>query len=232
MRLHRTLSLLPLTVFVILLTSLAHADFQTGQDAHNRGDYATALIEWRSLAERGDAEAQYNLGVLYDQGHGVPQDYTQARAWWLKAAEQGDAAAQYNLGLLYNKGQGVPQDYSQARDWWLRAAAQGYAPAQVDFGVLYNKGHGGPRDDLAARDWFLKAAEQGDADAKVKLGFLYHHRGVLQDAVQAHMWMNLAGAQGHVGGVTQRDAVAKKMTSEQLIEAQRLARDWWAQHQK
>jgi TPR repeat protein len=71
MRFPRTLYLIPLTVFAILLTSLAHADFQDGLDAYDRGDYTTALKEWRPLAEEGDALVQYNLGTLYEMGQGV-----------------------------------------------------------------------------------------------------------------------------------------------------------------
>jgi len=164
MRLHRILYLLPLTVFAILLTSLAHADFQAGLDARDRGDYETAFKEWLPLAEQGDADAQTSLGLSYYIGHGVPKDYVQARKWYLKAAEQGYALAQVNLGLLYANGPGVPQDY-----------------------------------------------------------------------VQAHMWFNLAAAQGGKDGVKIREvleALAKKMTPAQIAEAQRLAREWLAQHQK
>ncbi len=110
---------------MLLLTALAHADFQDGLDAYNRGDYETAFKEWHPLAEQGNAQAQYYLGVLYFKGEGVPQDYAQARKWWRKAAAQGHAIAQFNLGLLYNFGLGVPQDYVQAHMWDNLAAAQG-----------------------------------------------------------------------------------------------------------
>ena len=69
------------------------------------------------------AAAQSNLGVMYANGQGVPQDYAEAVKWYRKAAEQGDAAAQYNLGLMYANGQGVPQDYVQAYKWISIAAA-------------------------------------------------------------------------------------------------------------
>jgi TPR repeat protein len=73
----------PLTLMlsIIGLVVPAWADFQAGMDANNRGDYATALREWRPLAEQGDALAQYHLGVLYRKGRGVPQDNVQARHW-------------------------------------------------------------------------------------------------------------------------------------------------------
>ena len=76
-------------------------------------------------AEQGSATAQFNLGVLYDTGKGIPQDYVEARKWYLKAAEQGEASAQNNLGLLYSEGHGIPQDYVTAYAWANIAAAQG-----------------------------------------------------------------------------------------------------------
>ncbi len=69
--------------------------------AFQRGDYATAIRELRPLAEQGVAEAQFNLGIMYNNGHGVPQDYAKAVKWYRKAAEQGYAEAQHNLGFMY-----------------------------------------------------------------------------------------------------------------------------------
>jgi len=65
-------------------------------------------------AGKGDAKAQYNLGVMYDQGQGVEQDHKKAFGWYKKAAEQGVAKAQYNLGVMYDQGQGVPKNYNEA----------------------------------------------------------------------------------------------------------------------
>ncbi len=122
------------------------ADFKAGVAAYNRGDYATALREWRPLAKQGYAEAQSNLGVMYDIGHGVPQDYAEAVKWYRKAAEQGYAEAQHNLGRMYVKGLSVPQDYARAAKWYRKAAEQGVADAQHYLGVMYDKGLGVPQD--------------------------------------------------------------------------------------
>ncbi len=80
-------------------------------------------------AEQGDTDAQFNLGVMYNNGQGVTQDYTQAVSWYRKAAEQGHADAQFNLGVRYAKGQGVTKDYTQAVSWFRKAAEQGHANA-------------------------------------------------------------------------------------------------------
>jgi TPR repeat protein len=99
--------------------------FEDGMAAYHRGDYATALEFWRPLAEQGDANAQRNLGVMYENGQSVPQDYAEALTWYHKAAEQGDAAAQYNLGTMYYNGLGVPQEHILGCMWFDIAAASG-----------------------------------------------------------------------------------------------------------
>ena len=98
----------------LLLTALSAqalaADFQAGLEAYNRGNFAVALREWRSLADQGDARAQFRLGYMYDKGSGVPQDHAEAMRWYRKAAEQGHAKAQYNLGVIqYHLGAQEPE---------------------------------------------------------------------------------------------------------------------------
>ena len=121
-------------ILVLMMTMLLgssgvcwSADFQKGLDAYGKGDYATALKEWRPFAEQGHADAQFNLGVMYRNGRGVPQDDKTAVKWYTLAAEQGDAGAQNNLGKMYDIGRGVPQDYKTAVKWFRLAADQGHA---------------------------------------------------------------------------------------------------------
>jgi uncharacterized protein len=83
-------------------------------------------MDWyRRAADQGLADAQYNLGILYSTGHGVPQDHAEAMKWYRLAADQDVADAQYYVGILYAKGQGVPQDYVQAYKWFELSAARG-----------------------------------------------------------------------------------------------------------
>ena len=81
-------------------------------------------------AEQGNAEAQFNLGVMYNQGDGVPEDHAEAVRWYQMAAEQGYAVAQCILGFMYDQGDGVPEDDAEAVRWYQMAAEQGYAGAQ------------------------------------------------------------------------------------------------------
>ena len=75
---------IPITLILSMVCFVlpAWADYQAGMDAYNRGDFATALREWRPLAEQGDAKAQFSFGLLYENGDGVPRDYTKARQWY------------------------------------------------------------------------------------------------------------------------------------------------------
>ncbi len=95
---------------LIALATPSQADYWDGLVAYWRGDYATALQEFKPLAEQGDARTQFKLGLMYSNGQGVALDFSEAVQWYRKAAEQGDAGAQNNLGLMHSNGQGVPQE--------------------------------------------------------------------------------------------------------------------------
>jgi uncharacterized protein len=120
-----------LTIAVLLgsVGMSASADFQKGLTAYDRGDYATALREWYPLAEQGDADAQYNLGLMYDEGQGVSENDKTAVKWYKLAAEQGNADAQVNLGVMYANGEGVTQDNVYAYMWLNIAASSGHEDA-------------------------------------------------------------------------------------------------------
>jgi TPR repeat protein len=101
-----------------------------GYQSYLKGDYTAAYEEWLPLAELGDAEAQFNLGVLYDEGAGVDRNLATAADWYRKAAEQGFIDAQTNLGILYYHGLGVDRDHAAASYWFQLAADQGDAEAR------------------------------------------------------------------------------------------------------
>ena len=156
-------------VALSLLVSLPSwsADFGKGLAAAERGDYVTALREWRPLAEQGIAQAQFNLGGMYDTGRGVVQDYGQAVKWFHRAAEQGIADAQYNLGNMYYDGRGVAQDYGQAVKWYRRAAEQGFAQAQNKLGLMYGLGDSVVQDYVTAHMWGNIARANGYDSGKL-----------------------------------------------------------------
>ena len=113
----------------------------------------------RARAEQGDAEAQFNLGVIYDDGRGVLEDDVEAVRWYRLAAEQGLAEAQWGLGFKYDSGWGVPEDPAEAVQWYRLAAEQGYDLALPRLGLSYQLGQGVPQDYVQAHMWFnLEAA--------------------------------------------------------------------------
>lgn len=95
-------------------------DFERGAAAHRQGDYQAAVKLWQPLAEKGQVDAQYNLGVMYYSGDGVKQDYVEAAKWLRMAAQQGDKQAQYYMGSMYLNGEGVKQSESEAHKWFTR----------------------------------------------------------------------------------------------------------------
>jgi TPR repeat protein len=189
----------------------------------------------RKQAEAGDANAQFNIGSIYENGSGVRQDYAEAARWYRKAAERGDVRAQYNLGILNQNGWGVPQDYKEALKWYRKAAMQGAVSAQYNLGFMYLNGQGVPQNYAEAAKWYRKAAEQGDVDALRILGLAYYlGKWVPQDFVQSYFWFSLAASRASGEEYKQaseaKDRIAKELTPEKLKEAQRMVREWEKSH--
>jgi len=148
-------------------------------------------------------------------------------------AEQGEAFAQASLGIMYRAGEGIPQDYVEAVKWLRLAADQDHAFAQVALGFLYGTGEGVLENNVVAVTWYRLAADQGEAIAQHNLGVMYQNgEGVPQDYLEAHKWVNLAAARATGDDQKQyaesRNGLAKLMTSAQVAEAQRRAREWQA----
>ena len=113
--------------FLTLNASLLFAQtdrFDAGLAAKERGHYATALRSWLPMAQDGNAEAQNNMGHMYEEGFGVAQNYATAMEWYRQAAASGLAEAEHNIGLLYNNGYGVAQNFIEAVKWFKLAAAK------------------------------------------------------------------------------------------------------------
>jgi TPR repeat protein len=185
------------TILSLAFTPLAAQDFSKGYDAYQAGDYATALQEWTPLAEAGDARAQYNLGVMYDNGQGVLQDYAEAVRLYRLAADQGNARAQTNLGVMYGNGQGVLQDDAEAVRWYRLAADQGNANAQFNLGYTYQNGEGVLQDNVMAHMWFSIASANS---------------------------RRFGGRFSAFAG-TFRDSIAEGMTQQAIEQAQAMARE-------
>jgi len=192
----------------------AGSHYQKGIKNYKPDDAAAAVRELKPLAERGNADAQFNLGSLYYQGWGLPQDYQEAVRWFRKAAEQRHTYAQTTLGTIYAEGvQGViAKDYPQALMWFIFAAAQGDAEAMEFRNTLAAKMTPAqiaeaqkmarefkPEDAYTKMYGELKApAEKGDAEAQLKVGLMhYQGRGAAKDFGEALQWFKKSALQGN-----------------------------------
>ena len=131
----------------------------------------TSFQLYQSKANQDDANSQFNLALMYENGAGTPKNTKQAAYWYTKAAEQGHVEAQYKLGRLYTfsgDDDEVPQDYKLAFFWYTKAAEQGHIFAQYNLGRLYRLSgdDGAPQDYKQAFFWYTKAAEKGYYFAK------------------------------------------------------------------
>lgn len=189
-------------LLLLLMMGATPATAQTLDEAlaaYKRKDYASA---WRGLlvhADRGNAVAQYNLGLMYTYSMGIPRDYTEPLKWFLLAAAQGNVRAQQQLAAMYGRGMGVPRDEAEAVKWYRRAAEGGNAYAQTKLGAVYMMGHHGvPRDLIQAHKWFSLAISRLPVSAEM---------------------MRYSATRG-------RDEAASLMRPEELSRAQRLMRKW------
>ncbi len=116
-----------LTLNGMVLTPVQATAFESGVDAYYAGNYEDALRHFRMAATRGHVRvgAQHNLGVMYDNGVGVPEDDATAVTWFRRAAEGGYIKSQSNLGLMYANGEGVPRDDVKAYLWFDVAGRRG-----------------------------------------------------------------------------------------------------------
>jgi TPR repeat protein len=222
-----------IALFVWALSAWA-GPMEDADAAFQRGDYAAAARLYQPLADRGDANAQTSLGVMYLRGLGARQDDRQALKWFRRAAALGSPTAQFNLGEMYFRARGVDQDQMEAARWYGRAAEQGHAQAQFTLAAFYLIGAGVRANAQRAAYWFERAAAQGHAPSQQELGKLYGAgRGVPKDPVSAYKWLVLCRAntrndalRASAGASLQR--VAAGMTPAQISEARRLAGEWRA----
>lgn len=180
-------------LFVALTSFPARADVATGTEAFRRGDYAVAMAAWHPLAKKGDAAAQYNLGILYRRGLGVPPDRLAALRWYRRAAkvDKADDAfrparsrSKYRLVNILLEGGSVNRP---AGIYWMQHSAKnGYGEAQFQLGLTYATGRDLPRDEAKDVSWYKKGAEQDVVVAQINLGSLYAQgRGVARDHIAA-----------------------------------------------
>ncbi|MBF0126487.1 MAG: SEL1-like repeat protein [Magnetococcales bacterium] len=173
-----------------------------------------------ALENSGNGAAENNRGRRYEEGKSLPQHYKEARYWYLKAAGMGNLDACVNLGNLYYNGIGVPKDAGNAARWFRKAAEQGHNEAQLQLGKLYASGEGVPKDLVLAHMW-LNLSSSGRLEAASKAGDGFSPATVAE-LEQVDQLESRQASQA----TADRDAVAKRMTTEQITLAQEMARTW------
>jgi uncharacterized protein len=193
-----------------------------------------SVEDLKSKAKNGDARSQCVLGFRYFNGIGIVKDNVEAAKWFRKSAEQGDVDAQGLLGLCYEQGKGVSTNIMEAIKWDRLAAEQGSAADQNSLGFIYSSGREIAQDYVEAAKWFHRAAEQGNFIGQHQFAnCCYFGRGVPVDYVEAYKWYNLAAAQGVDDEANQnREIISRKMTPEQIAEAQRRSAEFVPKKEK
>ena len=164
----RKFQIMTASIALALVTAVWGGDAQKGLDAYNSMDYETALAELQPLAESGDAEGQYGLGMMYGNGFGVDMEDALALKWYGLAADQGHAGAQYNLAIMYQNGWGVPLNEKEAVRYYMLAAEQGVPEAMTALGRHFAMDYSDDYDPVKAYKWFSLAHLLHDMDAAVK----------------------------------------------------------------
>jgi TPR repeat protein len=162
--------------------------------------------------------------AAYDRG-----DYAEAaKSYRLGGIEQGDANSLLALGAMYQNGVGVTQDYVEAMKCYQLAAALGDPTAALYIGTMNYSGLGVETDRSEAFNWYRLSATRGNVQAQIYLAAMYADGdGVAQDFVRAHKWFNILSAEGNDTGSAFRGKMAERMTSDQITEAQKMARECW-----
>jgi len=146
----------------------------------------------QARADRGDADAQFSLGVEFAEGEGKSLDYLEAARWFLKAAEQGHARAQFNLGIMYARGHLILADETQSMLWVQRAAASGDPEAQHSLGVAHYRAS-------------LTSLPQNASESRI----------------EAYKWLQLAATQNYKDSGTLWSVMTFSMTNEDVAEGNR-----------
>jgi TPR repeat protein len=210
---------------LLSLTLMAQDElsFDAGLAAKERGHFATAIRAWLPLAESGSAEAQNNLGHMYEEGLGVSQNYQTAMTWYRRAAEQDLSQAQHNVGLLYYNGYGVQANQREAVRWFRQSAEQGLDASEYMMGLAYYQGEGVELDYREARKWFTLGAKKAYPDSMLMLSFMLltgdGAENSESNAYNSYIWSQLTIRYGQEEGDSVRAIAVLQLEDDQLFEA-------------
>jgi uncharacterized protein len=183
----------------------------------------------KTRAEAGDAAAQTSLGWIYQKGMGAKPDMKEAVKWFQKAADQNYPEALVALGEMTQAGQGITRNPANAARLYQSAAEKGSVTGEYDLAYLYEQGMGVDKDETNASKWYELAASGGDPIAQYDIGQRYMlGLGVATNRTQAYKWLTLAAAQGQGDSKKLLGKLKSQMSSDEIIEANRLTKGFSA----
>ena len=165
--------------------------FFLGYTDYLKKDFKNAFFYWKPLAEAGNVNAQYFLGIMYLNGQGTKKNWAEASKWFQASAEQGDVGAQFLIGEMNLKGMGLAQDYQKAGSWYKKAAEKDYPDAQYRLGEWYAKGKGGEKNLILSYVWLKLASANGIQAGDVKrkqLEYWLNDQEINHANELAHQW--------------------------------------------
>ena len=206
---------------------LAQQDrFESGLASKDRGHYATALRAWLPMAESGNAEAQNNVGYMYEEGLGVPQNYLLAMNWYRQAADGGLSEAQHNMGMLYHHGYGVAENLGEAFRWFKMAADQDLAESEYMLGLAYENGEGTELNYAEAKRLFLSAARKNYVPAQMMYAFMLQAgEGGDSEPFSAYIWGKIAENNGSESAIDITTMSTVQLDDEEIVEAEKIITD-------
>ncbi len=159
--------------------------------------------ELKNWADRGDADAQFELGLRMITGEGVAKNLAEGVKSLEKAAKQKHLRAQHIMGTLYEDGVGVKKDLAKAAEWYRISADLGFALSQHSLAVMYEEGRGVKKDSAKAAEWFQKAGEQGNPPSQTAYASkLERGDGVAKSTAKAALWYLKAAQQDFIPAMT------------------------------
>ncbi|MCP3662933.1 MAG: sel1 repeat family protein [Gammaproteobacteria bacterium] len=181
----------------------------------------------QQVADQGDANNQYRVGIRYFHGTEVDQDYGEAARWFEMAARQGHRDARYMLGIVYYTGAGVDQDHVQGVRWFKQAAESGQIRAQYQLGDAYMNGRGVKIDRPWGARWYGRAARLDHSEAKFSLGIAYAKGlGLPKSSYQASKWLSLAAEVDVPLAVEAKDKLVSRLSESQQKRVASWAARW------
>ena len=214
-----------LAFFLFSTFALSQTDrLEAGLAAMERGHYATAIRSWMPIAEDGVPEAQNNIGHMYEEGLGVPQNYILAMNWYRQAADNDLPEAQHNMGLLYYHGYGVAQNLVESFRWFKKAADEGLMESEYMVGLAYERGEGVSLDYAMAREYLLKAAKKNYSPAQLMYAFMLQAgEGGDSDSYNGYLWGRIAELNGEGEAVNVTSIAGIPLDKDEIDEANLIA---------